>query len=322
MGNKTTEFITNALNIYYLRGVRERLLRELGLMSQQLGMQTSDAPFAAIYRTAAEHLFEIENLYSDGDIDPRAWVRTCDNDEPCLPYPRRLRVGFYPIAANPLHWGHVLIGLRAMARLQLDKVVYVISGRDNRKPGLASADLRYEMAHDTLKVFGPLFACSTLARYSGCDGETNLFRFLKLNRQQPMDMFYIAGGDHCRRFYPGTEYPDTLVKLEMHRDARLFSYKPALHAVNAVFIQRCAHDTAADTSLPVHFLEALPFAASSTMIRTALDGAGPRSDLALLPYSAYVDIRSLNLYGRESRMPEPQKQGGRFRSDALMAVAC
>ncbi len=321
MSTNTNEFLANSLSIYYLRGIRERLLSELGLMAQQLGMQTGDEPFAAIYRTAAEHLFDIEDLCCDGDIDPRAWVRTCQDDEPCQPYPRRLRVGLYPIAANPLHWGHVLIGLRAMARLELDKVVYVISGRDNRKPGMGSADLRYVMARDILKLFGPLFACSSLARYSGCDGETNLFRFLKLNRQQPMDMFYIAGGDHCRRFYPGTEYPDTLAKLEMHRAARIFSYTPALHAVSAAFIQRCSHDAAAETSLDVHFLDALPCAASSTMIRAALDGAGPLSDLAILPYSAYVDIRSLNLYGQDMHVPEIQNQGSRFRSDALMAVA-
>ena len=109
-----------------------------------------------------------------------------------------------------------------MAQLQLDKVVYVISGRDRRKPNMVPSDFRHVMARDTLKLFGPLFACSSLARHSGYDGETNLFRFLMLNRQQPMDMFYIAGGDHCRRFYPGTEYPDTLAKLELHMAARNF----------------------------------------------------------------------------------------------------
>ena len=280
------------LNVVYMRGIRERVFGELNLMAQQLGMQMRDEPFAAIYRAAAEHLFAIENLCSDGDIDPRSWVRTCDEDTPCLPYPRRLRIGFYPIAANPLHWGHVLIGLRAMAGLQLDKVVYVISGRDKRKPGMGFADMRYIKARDMLKLFGPLFACSSLARHSGCDGETNLFRFLKLNRQQPMDMFYIAGGDHYRRFYPGTEYPDTLVKLELHMDARIFSYKPSMHRVSAALIERGSHAGHVETSLDVEFLQALPFAASSTMIRAALNGTGPRSDLAILPYSAYVDIRA------------------------------
>ena len=321
MRANTAEILKSPLNVYYLRNLRERVHGELSLMAQLLGLQMGDGPFAAIYQTAAEHLFEIEALCCDGDIDPRAWVRICHDDEPCLPYPRRLRVGLYPIAANPLHWGHVLIGLRALANLQLDKVVYVISGRDGRKPDMDSADVRYAMAGDMLKLFGPLFACSSLARHSGCDGETNLFRFLKLNRQQPMDMFYIAGGDHCRRFYPGTEYPDTLVKLEMHMDSRIFSYKPSLHAIHAAFIERSSLVTMADTSLAVHSLAALPFAASSTMIRAALDGTGSRSDLAILPYSAYVDIRAMNLYGRESRVPVLQNRESRFCSTALMAVA-
>ena len=310
------------LNVMYMRDTRARVFGELCLMAQQLGMQMRDDPFAAIYRTAVEHLFAIENLFCDGDIDPRARLHTCNGDEPCLPYPRRLRVGFYPIAANPLHWGHLLIGLRAMASLQLDKVVYVISGRDGRKPDMGFADQRFIMARDMLEIFAPLFVCSSLARYSGCDGETNLFRFLKLNRQQEMDMFYIAGGDHYRRFYPGTEYPDTLVKLELHMDARIFSYKPAMHTISAALIERGSHAGHVDTCLDAHFLDALPFAASSTMIRDALEGAGPQSDLAILPYSSYVDIRALQLYGQKPPVFTIEKQKPLIYTDAATAVAC
>ncbi len=319
--SNTAHSMETPLNVVYMRGIREQIFGELAKMAQELGMLMCDEPFETIYRTAAEHLFAIEALCCDGDIDPRAWVRTCDGDKPCLPYPRRLRVGFYPIAANPLHWGHLLIGLRAMAQLQLDKVVYVISVRDPRKPDMGSADLRYIMASDMQKLFGPLFAFSSLARHSGCDGETNLFRFLKLNRQQQLDMFYIAGGDHYRRFYPGTEYPDTLVKLELHMDARIFSYKPSMHAISAALIERGSHADYVETCLDVRFLQTLPFAASSTMIRAALNGAGPRSDLAILPYSSYVDIRAQNLYGGQSRIPEQQNRGARCCSDAIMAMA-
>jgi nicotinic acid mononucleotide adenylyltransferase len=320
--SNTARSMAAPLNVVYMRGTRERVFGELSLMAKHLGMSIGDEPFAAIYRTVAEQLFAIENLCCDGDIDPRALVRASHDDEPCLPYPRRLRVGFYPLAANPLHWGHVLIGLQAMAKLQLDKVVYVIAGNDSRKPDMALADFRHVMARDTLKLFGPLFACSSLARYNGYDGETNLFRFLLLNGQQPMDVFYIAGGDHCRRFYPGTEYPDTLAKLELHRLARTFSYNPFVHSVHATFIERHGHTVQEDTCLDVQFLEALPFAASSTMIRDALQGSGPRSDLALLPYSAYVDIRALNLYGVQPAAQGMHRRRAVMHTDAALAMAC
>jgi nicotinic acid mononucleotide adenylyltransferase len=310
------------LNVAYMRGIRERIFGELARMAQQLGLLMCDEPFVTIYRTAAEDLFTIENLCCDGDIDPRAWICASHDDEPCLPYPRRLRVGFYPIAANPLHWGHLLIGLRAMACLQLDKVVYVISGRDPRKPGMVPADFRHIMARDALKLFGPLFACSSLARYNGYDGESNLFRMLMLNPKQAMDVFYIAGGDHCRRFYPGTEYPDTLAKLELHRSVRTFSYNPSVHSVNATFIERYGHAVQVDTCLDVKFLQALPFAASSTMIRAALDGTGPHSDLALLPYSAYVDIRALKLYGSQPAATGIHRRREGLHADTAMAAAC
>lgn len=322
MSANTAEILTQPLNVHYMRGIRERIFGELARMAQQLDMLMCDEPFETIYRTAAEHLFTIENLCCDGDIDPRALIRAGHDDAPCPAYPRRLRVGVYPIAANPLHWGHLLIGLRAMAQLQLDKVVYVISGRDPRKPDMVPADFRHIIALDSLKLFGPLFACSSLARYNGYDGESNLFRMLMLNPQQAMDVFYIAGSDHCRRFYPGTEYPDTLAKLELHRSVRTFFYNPALHGVHAAFIERYGHAVQIETSLDVQFLEALPCAASSTMIRAALDGSGPGSDLAILPYSAYTDIRALNLYGLQPAVKGMQRHREEMHADASMAMAC
>ncbi|MBN2108700.1 MAG: hypothetical protein JW832_14845 [Deltaproteobacteria bacterium] len=318
----TAQSMEAPINVLYMRGIRERVFGELSLMAQQLGMGVADELFAAIYRTVAEHLFIIQNLCYDGDIDPRAWICASHDDAPGLPYPRRLRVGFYPIAANPLHWGHLIIGLRAMACLQLDRVVYIIAGRDPRKPDMVPADFRHIMARDSLKLFGPLFACSSLAQYNGYDGETNLYRMLMLNPKQPMDVFYIAGGDHCRRFYPGTEYPDTLAKLELHRSARTFYYNPFLHSVNAIFIERGSHAVQVDTCLDVHFLEALPFAASSTMVRAALDGTGERSGLAILPYGAYVDIRALNLYGSRPAARGMQRRSVVMHADAAMAMAC
>jgi hypothetical protein len=74
------------LNVVYMRGHRERVFGELSLMAKQLGMGIGDEPFASIYRTAAEHLFAIENLCCDGDIDPRALIGASHDDEPCLPF--------------------------------------------------------------------------------------------------------------------------------------------------------------------------------------------------------------------------------------------
>ena len=77
---KTASSMKAPLNVLYMRGIRERVFNELTLMAQQLGMRMGDEPFAAIYRTAAEHLFAIENLCYDGDIDPRAWICASHDD--------------------------------------------------------------------------------------------------------------------------------------------------------------------------------------------------------------------------------------------------
>ena len=98
-----------------------------------------------------------------------------------------------------MHWGHILVALSAMAASKLDKVVFVIAGSDPRKPSMTSEETRHHLGRSVIEMFHPLFAYSPLALGTDLDGETNLARLLKLNSHQPMDVFYIAGGDHYRR---------------------------------------------------------------------------------------------------------------------------
>ena len=101
-----------------------------------------------------------------------------------------------------------------------------------------------------------------------------------------------------------------------------FHISPQCTAISAALIERGSHAGHVETCLDVEFLQALPFAASSTMIRAALDGTGPRSDLALLPYSAYVDIRALKLYGSQPAATGMHRRRVVMHADAAMAVAC
>mgnify|MGYP001764967765 CR=1 FL=1 len=148
-----------------------------------------------------------------GEVDPRAEVRTTPGDPEVPAQPRELRVGVYPVAADPFQWAHLLIGLRAMAAFRLDKVVFVLAGDDPRKPNMTPADFRHPMGRAVLDSFAPLFAYSGLAVGTTYDGETNIFRMLALNRKQRMKAFYLVGGDHYRlKDKNGND--DTLPKLE------------------------------------------------------------------------------------------------------------
>lgn len=284
-------------DLYFSYAVKNRVNNELISMSTALKLPLHDEPFSSICVNAALRLYEIERLYTSGDINPFVQIRTGDYDPTLKVTEQMVRVGFYPVAADPFHWGHLIAGLNAIVQFKLDKVVFLIAGSDLRKPGLTPAAIRHPMGQDVLRCFKPLFEYSPIAYDRDCDGERGLFHFLKLNPHQKMDVYYLAGSDHYRRYYPDTVYPDTIQKLEDHIENRLYGYTDAMHGVSVGFIQREEVDCIVDTFLEVQFLPEIPFAVSSSMIREAFKKQRDRRTLALLPYTAYVDILTFNLYG-------------------------
>ena len=72
------------------------------------------------------------------------------------------------------------------------------------------------------------------------------------------------------------------------------------YRVSAIFIERGERERQVDTFLPVYFLPAMPFEASSTMIREALQDDHKKETLALLPYTAYHYISKFELYSPPS----------------------
>jgi len=196
-----------------------------------------------------------------------------------------------------MHWGHVLVGLSAMALLQLDKVVFIIAGTDIRKPFMVSAENRHRLGRTVIETFNPLIAYSPLALGTDLDGETNFGRLLKLNAQQALEAYYIAGGDHYRRTTSEGE-PDTVQKLErvVEEEAKGGNTH---HDISAVFIDRdgeTGQREQVSTSLNVHFLPPIPFSVSSTAVRNALRRDDFSEDLVSLPYSCFLEIRSNGLY--------------------------
>jgi hypothetical protein len=145
-----------------------------------------------------------------------------------------------------------------------------------------------------IESFHPLFAYSPLALGTDFDGETNLGRLLKLNRQQALEIFYIAGGDHYQRTTPSGE-PDTIEKLERVTTENGNPH----HKVSAVFIDRensRRHHKKVDTFLKVHILPEIPFSFSSTEARKALCKDAFCVALVSLPYSCLLEIRTGGLY--------------------------
>lgn len=235
---------------------------------------------------ADKALAKIQKRLDKGAIDPSAKIRLAESD-PALPSSaRRARVGVYPVAADPFQWGHLLIALRAVGELDVDKIVFVLAGDDVRKPKMTPVETRHPMGREVLDIFAPFFEYSPIAVGTTFDGETNIFRILALNPEQRVEAWYMVGDDHYR-LVDLKGNPDTLPKLENY--ARALGHNTALHELKVAFIRREAPAAAVPTELEVRFLKHVGFEASSTQVRNGQH--------TLMPHAAFDHARKKGLYG-------------------------
>jgi nicotinic acid mononucleotide adenylyltransferase len=268
--------------------VEGRIDRELSQMQQTLGANADLDAFADLGRWTHSTLARIGELMARGFINPAGRGHLASGRERLGR--RHLRLGVFPTAGNPLHWGHLLSGLAAMERFQLDKVIYVIAGDDPRKPYLAPAELRHRIAKEVIRLFHPLFDYSPIALGGTAPGEINLFRIMTADGMQPLHAFYLAGSDHFHRYAPQTGEPDTIQKLEEGVRRRVHGFNPRLHRLSAVFLDRGDRSEPVETFLDVRWIAHLPLKTSSTRIRRALEGNEPLHELTALPFTAYCAI--------------------------------
>lgn len=288
--------------------IRERVRRELHSMGTTLNQSLNSYPLREIFETVEASLSQIAILLNRKEINPYGEIRTSGWDSEKKVVHRTLRIGFYPVSANPFHWAHLLIGLSAIAKFKLDKVFYIIAGSDPRKPALAPVEIRHLMGKEVLKIFTPLLGYSSIAAGSCSDGETNIFKILQLNPRQKIDAFYIAGGDHYYRFNPKTGGPDTIRKLEENIANKHHEFNEHLHSVSTIFIERGRKESVVETTLNIHFLPAMRFEASSTMVREAFQGKREQQTLAILPYTAYRLVKAFGLYSSNAYPHEESKK--------------
>lgn len=240
-----------------------------------------------VAREADKALIKIQARLDDGSIDPTVKIRVSPSDPDIAAVSRPARIGVYPVAADPFQWGHLLIALRAVGELGVDKIVFVLAGDDPRKPTMTPVEHRHPMGEEVLEIFAPFFQYSSIAVGTTFDGETNIFRILALNAQQGVEAWYMVGDDHYR-LVDRNGKPDTLPKLETNY-RRDMGHNTALHQLKVAFIRREAPAEAVPTDLEVRFLDHVGFEASSTQVRNGQH--------TLMPHKAFEHARRKGLYG-------------------------
>ncbi len=277
---------------------------ELSGMKETLGRYADPEQFLQVRIWARSKLQRIGELLASGLILPS------DAEQPGGLGGRPLRLGVFPIAANPLHWAHLLSGLAAMERFCLDKVVFVIAGSDPRKPDLASEVLRHLVSRKVLRLFRPLFEYSPIALGSSLPGEVNVFRLMASLGGRPLHAFYLAGSDHCYRLTPQTGHPDTIQRLEGGVRAASHGFDPRFRRLSVVFLDRGSGGEQVESFLDVRWIEQLPLNTSSTRIRGALSGREPLCELAALPFTAYCALCTQAAYQLQEESETIRTTGG------------
>ncbi|MBU1999005.1 MAG: glycogen/starch synthase, partial [Candidatus Omnitrophica bacterium] len=148
---------------------------------------------------------------------------------------REIRVGFLPIAANPLNWGHILIAFMAIKLLSLDVVVYRVQGEIRYKNFPESDRVptkdRHQLMQEVLERMSPLLRYTDLGSEPNNqrEGFEEIYRFLELNKDCNIHLYYLLG----------VENKDRVLNYARQQYSLQSKYSvPADHQVTVGWIQR------------------------------------------------------------------------------------
>jgi len=118
---------------------------------------------------------------------------------------RQIKVGFLPIAGNPLTWGHILISFIQMLSEGYDCVIIRVQGEIGYKAvsfrDSAPVDLRHESVRQVVEDFYPLIRYTDLGVDNDLEGAYEKYNLLKLkdNINRGIHIFHILGVETVER---------------------------------------------------------------------------------------------------------------------------
>jgi len=287
---------------------------ELESMRSMICLDDKDPTFVQLKTTFDKCIRRIKENNQQGKINPFVKIVTnSENQELKDIYQgggnsndnRLMKIGYFPTAADPLHYAHLLTAFEILAESELDKIVFIVGGEDKRKPNLTPYAIRKPMALRALNIFKDFFAFSDIANLGNNfqnDGELNMFLDLKRNINKKITASYIVGSDHFNYTIEkdGVEQDDTLKKLS--DNVNKFASELPNHTINAIFIARNEGEITDEklkiareqikNRYPINVIvPSLSF--SSTALR---DGFAMKY-LIMIPTVTFDDVKQNKLYG-------------------------
>lgn len=148
-----------------------------------------------------ETLRKIRDKIKNGIIVPEIPLRLSFFDAPVeisclLKKGKEWRIGFLATTGNPVLWGHILLALRCMAEFNLNTVILQIMGdHPHKKEPKLPKEYRHAIARYAVEYFYPLIRYTPLGYVNMKIGEENAAEFLLLNKDIPLGLNFIIGGD-------------------------------------------------------------------------------------------------------------------------------
>jgi len=266
-----------------------QVMTELATMMSILGRASAGRRITEIQARARTLLHDVARGIATQQINPWSRIRLSPEEPPLSPSASSVRVGVFPLSANPIHWGHLLSALSAMTAARLDKIVFVISSDSSPAAEVYPEELRRGAAAEAIALFQPLFTLVPASAGKTLNGPASLFRLLGLNGQQMVEAFYLAAWDS------GSSAAAIMDAVWSRASVGPASHADRLHPVSVVMMGPEGPYPAGQSDRVLSVPQALPWI-STANVRSALRSALHRDELAALPACAFRHLRMLTAF--------------------------
>jgi nicotinate-nucleotide adenylyltransferase len=182
----------------------------------------------------------------------------------------RTRIGLLGGTFNPIHLGHVELGLQIRKAFSLDKILFILSAQPphKRDQQIAPPEIRWKMLNEALKSFPSLVPCDIEMKRSSWSWTVDTVR--ELRKEYPhtnTEFYFISGSEGFLKIRTWKNYKQLLNTLSFIVVLRKPRHK---HVVETMLAEE-------DTAYPVHTFsyDSDKLYLSSTLIRERVKQCQP-----------------------------------------------